>query len=83
LRVLLEELELGVKDIGHHLIVDALVDLHELQGFSMINESTYNLLAEVFPSKGGHDGGNHNEKEDHLIVLVAIFLLWLLTEPLG
>jgi hypothetical protein len=49
----------------------------------MINESTYNLVAEVFPSKGGHDGGNHNEKEDHLIVLVATFLLWLLTEPLG
>jgi hypothetical protein len=62
LRVLLEELELGVKDIGHHLIVDALVDLHELQGCGMINESTYNLFAEVFPSKGGYDRGYHNQK---------------------
>jgi hypothetical protein len=83
LRVLLEELELGMKDVGYHLIVDALVDLHELQGCGMINESTYDLVTEVFSSKGGHDGGNHNQKDDHLIVFVAAFLLWLLPEPLG
>jgi hypothetical protein len=49
LRVLLEELELGVKDIGHHLIVDALVDLHELQGFSMRFFTI--LLLRYFPPK--------------------------------
>ena len=83
LRVLLEELELGVKDIGYHLIVDALVDFHELQGCGMINDITYDLVAEVFPSKGGHDRGYHNQKEDYFIVFVASLLLWLLPEPFG
>ena len=83
MRVLLEELELGVKDIGYHLIMDALVDFHELQGCGMINEITYNLVAEVFTSKRGYDRGYHNQKKDHFIVFFVSLLLWLLPEPLG
>jgi hypothetical protein len=54
LGILLKEFQLGVQYVLHHLIVNTLVDLHKLL-YSVNPNDTYNLVAQIFASKGSND----------------------------
>lgn len=60
LSILLEEFKFCIQNILHHLIMNPLINLHELYNGSVKKFSSYNLIAEVLPTERCHHGRNHN-----------------------